>query len=107
MIGSRISGRGWRIHRELAGQAPESLLKNRLSKSGRFPDASDRGFQVCWQPQNVSAWRWIVFLDKGEAIESAIAYVVQNPIEEGRKPQVWPFVVPFRGVESNIVSYRD
>ena len=57
-----------------------------------------------------SVWaegRWIVFLDKGEAIESAIAYVVQNPIEEGGKPQVWPFVVPFRGVESNIVSYRD
>lgn len=57
-----------------------------------------------------SVWaegRWIVFLDKGESIESAIAYVVQNPIEEGRKPQVWPFVVPFRGIESNIVSYGD
>ncbi len=57
-----------------------------------------------------SVWaegRWIVFLDKSEAIESAIAYVVQNPIEDGRRPQVWPFVVPFRGIESNIVSYRD
>ena len=57
-----------------------------------------------------SVWadgRWIVFLDKGETIEAAIAYVVQNPMEEGLKPQVWPFVVPFRGIESNIVSYRD
>ena len=51
--------------------------------------------------------RWIVFLDKEEAIESAIAYVQQNPIDEGRKPQGWPFVVPFSGIESNIVSYRD
>ena len=51
--------------------------------------------------------RWIVFLDKGEAIESAIAYVIQNPIEEEREQQDWSFVVPYRGIESNIVSYRD
>ncbi len=51
--------------------------------------------------------RWIVYLDKEQAIESAIAYVVNNPIEEGRPLQNWPFVVPFHGIESNIVSYRD
>ena len=51
--------------------------------------------------------QWIVFQDNEAAIESAIAYVLQKPIDEGRDRQCWPFVVPFQGIESNIVSYRD
>ena len=51
--------------------------------------------------------RWIVYLDKDASIESAIAYVLQNPVEEGRESQCWPFVTSFSGIESNIVSYRD
>jgi REP element-mobilizing transposase RayT len=69
-----------------------------------------RGIQPVGCTLEKSIWadgRWIVYLDKEQSIESAIAYVVNNPIEEGRLMQNWPFVVPFRGIESNIVAYRD
>ena len=70
----------------------------------------EKGIQPINCTMEKSIWadgRWIVYLDKEQAIESAIAYVINNPIEEGRPLQNWPFVVPFPGIESNIVNYRD
>jgi hypothetical protein len=55
---------------------------------------------TCWDE---SCWK--VYLDNEEAIESAIRYVEENPIKEGKPRQHWPLVIPFRGVESNIVAY--
>ena len=49
---------------------------------------------------------WKVFLDSEEAIENAIRYVENNPIEEGKPRQNWPFVTPFRGIEKNWVTYH-
>ncbi len=51
--------------------------------------------------------RWISFLDTDEKIDSAIAYVMDNPVKEGREIQRWPFVVKYPGIEPNIVSYND
>jgi REP element-mobilizing transposase RayT len=51
--------------------------------------------------------RWIEFLDSETSIENAIAYVMENPAEAGRPKQTWPFIVPFSGIEKNIVSYSD
>ena len=38
---------------------------------------------------------WKVFLNTAEDIVRAIRYVEQNPVKEGRPPQIWPFVIPF------------
>jgi REP element-mobilizing transposase RayT len=51
--------------------------------------------------------RWICYQDSELAIEAAILYVEDNPIQEGHPKQIWPFVVPFPGIEPNIVSYLD
>ena len=51
--------------------------------------------------------RWIDFLDSEQAIENAIIYTNANPIELGLPAQLWPFIVPFAGIESNIVRYPD
>jgi len=86
---------------ELGIDELKGLCHERILSLGISPDG-------CSEKNSIWAdGRWIVFLDKGEAIESAIAYVIQNPIEEGREQQDWPFVMPYRGIESNIVSYRD
>ena len=42
---------------------------------------------------------WKAFLDTPEDILRAIAYVENNPIKEGLKPQKWPFVMPFNPVD--------
>jgi REP element-mobilizing transposase RayT len=38
---------------------------------------------------------WKSFLDTPEDVVRAIAYVENNPVKDGLKPQKWPFVVPF------------
>ena len=48
---------------------------------------------------------WQVYLDSEQAIEAAIAYVVDNPQKEGMPQQSWRCVSPFAGIESNIVTY--
>jgi REP element-mobilizing transposase RayT len=39
--------------------------------------------------------RWKVFLDSDADIVRAIRYVEYNPLKEGKRPQRWPFVLPF------------
>jgi REP element-mobilizing transposase RayT len=65
-----------------------------LIKDGRHPLARsqlpDGSVPSPWERK-----RWKVFLDDDEGIVAAIAYVEQNPIKEGKRPQHWQFVVPF------------
>ena len=50
--------------------------------------------------------RWKIFLDSEESIRNAIAYVNENPIKEGKPPQTWSFVEPFRGLDqAGVQSY--
>ena len=84
----------------LKGEATRELNKQRLhplaahSESGRTPQP--------WARKH-----WQVFLDDTQAIDNAIMYVNDNPEKEGKPRQQWPFVSPFHGVDSNIVSYPD
>jgi len=42
---------------------------------------------------------WKCFLDNDRDIARAIRYVEKNPSKEGKKPQRWPFIVPWSGGE--------
>lgn len=77
--------------RELIGQGIHPLA--RFAKSKRPP--------AMW-----AAHEWKVFLDSEMAIEQAVYYVEQNPIEEDKPPQRWSFVTPFAGLESNWITYH-
>ncbi len=57
-------------------------------------------------PSMWAAHSWKVFLDNEVAIETAIHYVENNPVEDGKPKQNWPFVTPFRGIEKNWVTYH-
>ena len=50
---------------------------------------------------------WKAYLDSETAIEDAIRYVEDNPIKEGKRPQTWPFVQPFRGLDTGVTMYMD
>ncbi len=51
------------------------------------------------RPQRMWASRvWKVYLDSEEAIDDAIRYVEDNPIQEGKPKQRWSFVTPFAGI---------
>lgn len=50
---------------------------------------------------------WKVFLDSNEAIENAIAYVIDNPVKEGKPPQNWQWLTPFSGLDTGWTTYRD
>jgi REP element-mobilizing transposase RayT len=76
----------------LKGAATRQLVKEQchplapFGKSGRRP------------PQVWSEHEWKVYLDSEQAIETAIAYVEQNPIKEGKPKQAWKLVTPFAGI---------
>jgi REP element-mobilizing transposase RayT len=66
----------------------------RLAADGRHPLARQR------QPDGSlpTPWArncWKVFLDDLEDVARSIRYVENNPLKEGKRPQRWPFVVPF------------
>jgi REP-associated tyrosine transposase len=44
--------------------------------------------------------QWKGYLNSVEETVRAIAYVEKNPTKEGKRPQQWSFVVPFRGFAS-------
>ena len=50
--------------------------------------------------------QWQVYLDGDEAIENAIAYVVDNPIREGKRRQVWRWVKPYHGLDTGWTTYH-
>jgi len=86
-----------------------NLLKGaatrRLREEGLHPlvdfERADHRLPTPWADR-----RWKVFLDSRDAIENAIWYVEDNPEKEDRSPQNWPFVTPFRGLESGWITYH-
>lgn len=57
-------------------------------------------------PQMWARYQWKVYLHSEEAIENAIAYVIENPIKEGKPKQVWSWVTPLAGVDKGWVTYE-
>jgi len=54
-------------------------------------------------PWNVKSYHG--YLETEEEIEDAIAYVIDNPIKEGKRRQIWSFVSPFLGLEKGTTYY--
>jgi REP element-mobilizing transposase RayT len=73
----------------LKGAATRKLLLAGLHPFQSFADA-DGHVPRCWAENE-----WKVFLDCHTDIECAIPYVENNPVNEGRPRQHWPFVQPF------------
>jgi hypothetical protein len=84
----------------MRGEATKQLRTEQLDPLAGFINQNGK------RPSPWAAGMWKVFLDSEEAIENAIHYVNQNPIEEGKPRQNWSFVVPFRGLGKGWVTYR-
>ena len=85
-----------------------TLLKGgatrRIVEDGRHPMQ-----KMKTEGQLPSMWArgcWKVYLDNDEAIMNAIRYVDENPVEEGKPRQHWPWVAPYQGLDSGWVTYH-
>jgi hypothetical protein len=77
----------------LKGEATKHLKQGSLHPQARCI-REDHKLPSMW-----AEGQWKVFLDCEEAIETAIRYVEENPIREGKPRQKWPFVMPFGGLD--------
>jgi REP element-mobilizing transposase RayT len=78
------------------------LLKGEATKQLKREGLHPQAYCATADGKLPSAWAeglWKVYLDSEEQIETAIHYVEQNPIEEGKPSQTWPFVTPFAGID--------
>lgn len=84
----------------LKGAASRQLVADERHPLSRFAVPGKR-------PPSMWAERlWKVFLDSDEQIENALAYVIENPIKEGKKRQTWNCVTPYRGLDTGAGSYN-
>ena len=74
----------------LKGAATHQLLGEGIHPFGHIRLANGRP-PKCW-----GHGLWPGFLDSPEDVRWAIAYVEGNPMKEGKRPQNWPFVVPYQ-----------
>jgi REP element-mobilizing transposase RayT len=71
-----------RIVAHLKGRATQTLIQREL-----WPD----DHRPIWGEHS-----WSVFLNNADSVEHAIAYVEDNPVKEGKRPQKWSFVQEFK-----------
>ncbi len=81
--------------RLLKAEARTELINDGLHPLSAYPQL-DGTLPSPWARK-----RWKVFLNNDEEIGRAIDYVEKNPIKEGKPPQRWSFVMPFRGGSAN------
>jgi len=85
-------------------KSPEKRSDKTISRRQPSPDAksneSGKGF-----PHMRARHEWKVYLDCEEAIENAMAYVMDNPVKEGKPKQEWSWLSPFAGIEPGWVTY--
>lgn len=74
----------------LKGAATRKIAEDGLHPFAGLPTKSGR------PPKMWTRGEWKVFLDTPQDIVRAIRYVEDNPRREGKKPQAWKFVVPYR-----------
>lgn len=89
---------------EIVAQKLKAASSQRLIDCGLHPLTK---FSVSGSrpPRMWSEGVWKSFLDSEQAIEDAMAYVIDNPIKEGKPQQRWSFVTPFPGLEPGWVTY--
>ncbi len=75
---------------QLKGAATRQLLEEDLHPFAQWrrPDGT---VPMCWARK-----LWKVYLDSEADVARAIAYVERNPLKEGKRPQRWSFVRPWR-----------
>jgi REP element-mobilizing transposase RayT len=74
---------------QLKSAATVMLKREGLHPFGQIVDSDGRS------PRCFARGQWKVFLDP-EDVPRAIQYVEENPVKQGKKPQRWSFVVPWR-----------
>ena len=79
------------LSQRLKGRATKALVATGLHP---FLNEMDADGQVpkCWQEK-----QWPVFKYDPLRVRRAIQYVEDNPLKEGKKRQVWSFVIPYTG----------
>lgn len=82
------------------GEATKALNELSLNPMSNF----ERWDGKTPSPWTVKSYRG--FLESEQEIEDAIAYVLENPIKEGKKRQQWQFVTPFAGLDTAWMTYQ-
>jgi REP element-mobilizing transposase RayT len=78
----------------LKGAATRQLVEEGRHPMAAFAEPGQR-------PPRLWAERaWKIYLDSDKAIENAIAYVQNNPLEEDWPAQHWKFVTPYTGLSA-------
>jgi REP element-mobilizing transposase RayT len=83
----------------LKGEATKKIVKDHRHPLKEYVRESDL-------PSMWGGKCWKIYLDSEEAIENAIMYVENNPIEEGKPKQHWDFVKPYSGLDAGWVTYH-
>ena len=83
----------------MKGEATKSLIRSSMHPLGKFRTKSGK----TPTPWNVKSYHG--FLETEQEIEDAIAYVIDNPMKEGKKRQPWNFTTPFSGLDTGWTSY--
>jgi REP element-mobilizing transposase RayT len=85
----------------LKGETTREIIQEGLHPLAHYAKPGER------PPRMWAEHQWKVFLDSEEAIEAAIRYVNDNPIQEGKPAQQWSFVTPFGGLpQGGWVTYH-
>ena len=84
----------------LKGEATKQLKKEAMHPLTEYSETDGR------MPTPWAHREWKVFLDSEEAIENAIRYVEENPLNEQKPRQNWSFVAPFAGLDKGWVTYH-
>lgn len=84
---SRIHGD--ELTAELKRWATRALVADGLHPFQREQDETGR-VPKCWQVNGWPVWKYTP-----DGVRQAIRYVEDNPLKEGKRRQVWPFVVPY------------
>lgn len=83
----------------LKGAATRALVANNLHPLAKYAPPNKR------PPSMWARHQWKVYLNSDEAIETAIAYVIDNPVKEGKSIQRWNWITPFAGLDSGCSTY--
>lgn len=93
-----------RLKVEQMAKQLKAAATTQLLKDHRHPQASyakpGRRLPRVWAENH-----WKVYLDSDEQITNAIAYVLENPLKEGKRLQKWNFVTPYSGIDAGWVTY--
>lgn len=83
----------------LKGAATAHLMNDGNHPHKQFAQPNER------PPGMWARGEWKVYLDSDEQIENAIAYVLENPVKEGKSVQHWKWITPYSGLEAGWTTY--